>query len=57
MINEVSLLNHSLEKMLCAILLAIWSNKPNIVGNVLKRHFNRETVMAKEGNEDFENST
>ena len=57
MINEVSLLNHTSEKVLCAILLAIRSHKLNIVGNVLKRNFNRETVMAKEDNEDFENSS
>ena len=26
-------------------------------GNVMKKHFNKDVVMTREGNEDFENST
>ena len=39
------------------ILLIGWLKKVNIAMKWWKKHFNKELVMTKEDNEDFENST
>ena len=55
MISLVSLLKHTQEKIHFTILLITRSKKVNC-SKVIKKHFNKELVMAKEDNEDLKNS-
>ena len=46
-----------LGKMLFTILLAVWLKKVTIVAMRWKKYFNKELVMIKKDDEDFENCT
>ena len=35
----------------------VWSKKVNFLTGIMKKYFNKELVMTKKENEDFENST
>ena len=39
------------------ILLIVWSKKRKYYSDMIKKHFNKELVMTKEDNENFNNST
>ena len=44
-------------KMVFTVLLIVLVKENKFCADFMKKHFNKELVMTKEGGEDFENST
>ena len=58
MINLLSLLNHHQAKMLFTTnFISSMIEKRKYCNEMMKKHFNKELVMTRQDNEDFENST
>ena len=55
LINLVSLLSHTFENVLYKFINSV-IEEIKYCSNVMKKHFNKELLMTKEGDEDFENS-